>query len=247
MSRSRGGRQTREAVRFLPVHVGEVCDVPAWSQWTVICPRRGRIGLEHCIECPHFGSLRVATGGRTTLATCRFEAPHVEAAREAAKLAPLTGSTPAVQALSREQLRLSAELGVGGVATLLAAKSLWFAAVVDRDTRPLGVVSQQELTQSFRGPRNARKRVREAMRPLLTLGLDSTVADVADTMCEKGVDCVALVTNDGRLEGLLTALELLPHVITRAAARLPNRPPVAINPARLPGAGPRYNNLRRIP
>ena len=211
-----------------------------------MCPRRGRIGLEHCIDCPHFVGLRVAAGEHATVATCRFEEPHVEAARNAAMLAPVTGSTPAVQALGPEQLRLSPELGVGEVATLLSAKSLWFAAVVDRDSRSLGVVSRLELTQSFRGPKNARKRVREAMRPLLTIGLESTVADVADAMCENGVDCVGLIASSGRLEGMLTALELLPHLITRAAARLANRPPLAVNQSHSLDARSRCSSLRRI-
>jgi CBS domain-containing protein len=139
--------------------------------------------------------------------------------RDAAALAPVTGSTPAVEALRSEQLRLSPELGVAEVATLMSAKSLSFAEVVDDDSLPLGVVSRLELTQGFGGAKNARKRVRAAMRPLLTIGPGSTVADAADTLCKNGVDCVGVIASSGRLEGVLTALELLPRLLPRAPAR----------------------------
>lgn len=133
---------------------------------------------------------------------------------EAEKVSEMTdpsfqGTTPVMQLVEDEVIRVSPDASLEGVADLLAAGEVG-ALVVGDDETVSGIISERDLVHAVA----RRKDLREtragdlATSSLVWCDGDATVAEVAALMMERYVRHI-LVEEDGRLVGIVSARDLL--------------------------------------
>lgn len=162
---------------------------------TVHCPlARVAVHLSHCEQCPRF--VQESAGE----VSCRLP-PDVEVRK--AMAGELLGSNVTC---------LDAELEATRAVELLAMAGVTSAPVLDDNEVLIGVVSSGALARSalesnfFSDP----VEVEDAMSTeLVTLPQHATIGEVARVMAAHGLDRVPIVTEDGHLVGVLTAMDLV--------------------------------------
>jgi CBS domain-containing protein len=163
---------------------------------TVHCPlARVAVHLSHCEQCPRF--VQESAGE----VSCRLP-PDVEVRK--AMAGELLGSNVTC---------LDAELEATRAVELLAMAGVTSAPVLDDNEVLIGVVSSGALAQSllesgfhFSDPIE----VEDAMTTqMVTLPQHASVGEVARVMAERGVDRLPIVTEDGHLVGVVSAMDLV--------------------------------------
>ena len=162
---------------------------------TVHCPlARVAVHVSHCEQCPRFVQ---ETAGEVS---CRLP-PDVDVRN--AMAGELIGSSVTC---------LDAELEATRAVELLAMAGVTSAPVLDDNEVLIGVVSAGALARSasesnfFSDP----VEVEDAMSTeLVTLPQHATIGEVARVMAEHRLDRVPIVTEDGHLVGVLTAMDLV--------------------------------------
>jgi CBS domain-containing protein len=192
------------------------------------CPRRAGSATEDatCAGCAHEQGLCYDAARQTRYRLCLRDPHAAPAARDA-----LSGVIA-----GRDVLCLAPDVGVEAIATLFLERGIEAAPVVDEDSRPLGVVSKTDLLRHYHdeGVR-AEPAPPAERRALSTLGLgrgfhtertlDATARDVmtqlvfalredapmeraAALMAIEGVGQLVVLTSEGRVAGMLTALDV---------------------------------------
>jgi CBS domain-containing protein len=187
------------AARLLEVRTVEVISGRGRSVTlsNVRCPVRGRsAAVEECAHCARSDGVAQDALARGEWLRCRSEPPSAEA----------TGQRPLV----REVMRPSSVALRPGVARSVAAEALRVrgqgaAPVVDGEGRPVGIVGEAELLRSRPGTKVADAMVRVAV----SVAEAAPLARAAALMASHQLDRVAVVSPDGAVVGVLSALDVV--------------------------------------
>jgi CBS domain-containing protein len=107
--------------------------------------------------------------------------------------------------MSRTSVAVRSGLAASSAATALRARSQSGAPVVDGEGRPVGFVVEADLLRARPGAK-----VADAMsRMALSLPEDAPASRAAALLAEHGVERVAVVSGDGAVVGVLSALDVV--------------------------------------
>ncbi len=122
------------------------------------------------------------------------------------RVEPIRGSGPPVRDLMRPSaVALRSGLAASAAAAALRARRQAGAPVVDGEGRPVGFVGVAELLRARPGAK-----VADAMsRVALSLPEDAPASRAASLLAEHGVERVAVVSTDGAVVGVLSALDVV--------------------------------------
>jgi len=195
------------AIRRVYAAAGELT-----SAVQVFCaPCRRSIDLDCCEGCEAYAGLMLDLDGNRKIVLCRrgpasppptppqslLDTPHPPS--PAAQVAVLEIMTADV-VCARDDLSLAA------LSALLIGRNVGGAPVVDAEGRPLGVVSKTDLLA--RDPDATR--VADVMTPLsFVLHPEATVSQAAALMAFEGVHRLPVVSDDGKVVGLVSSLDVL--------------------------------------
>ena len=188
------------AARLLEVRTVEVVTGRGRSVTfsSVRCPVRGRsAAVEECAHCDESEGVAQDALARGEWLCCQAPAP-VEASGD--------GEGPPVRAVMRRTaLALRPGLGRGTAADALRARGQPSAPVVDGEGRPLGVVGEADLLRAGPG-----RKVADAMaRVALSVPETAPLSRAAALLVSHGLERIAVVSADGVVVGVLSALDLL--------------------------------------
>lgn len=131
--------------------------------------------------------------------------------------------------MTHDVIAVRADASFKTVARLLAGNTVSALPVLDEDGRLIGIVSEADLLpkEEHRGQRARHRRpvtpsrrhdeakasgavVRDLMSsPAVTIDADATLAEAARKMMTKGVKRLPVVTDSGRLDGVVSRIDLL--------------------------------------
>lgn len=209
------------------------------------CPVHARtVMLEQCLSCPESGGVARDAAGRIEYASCRHMGAGAEARREDA--GGVMDRTPVSAVMTSDVFAVRADVSLEALTDVLLERGIGGAPVVDEEGRPVGVVSKTDLLdQRFvtgdTGEAMARGRqvsrghyrvqlgpgvhaealpydsVADAMtRAAITLSENDPVARAAAIMVTQGIHRVLVVSDDGKLSGIVTGSDIMRWVAQRA-------------------------------
>jgi CBS domain-containing protein len=180
---------------------------------TVPCPRHlGGAPLATCISCSRCAEVDSAS------VACRPSVPEPDAPPMRKSWPQAALATPVSEAMSVDVECAAAELPLGQVRRILRARNIGGVPVVDGDGAPLGILSERELIDRRERPR--RCTAADLMTPVAyVLRETDPLARAAALMALDGTHRLVVVGGDGRVIGILTALDLA-RWIARAAGYL---------------------------
>lgn len=188
-----------EVARLLEVRTVEVISGRGRSITlsNVRCPvRRRSAGTEECGHCARSDGLARDALARGEWLACRCGLPG--AADETAEPRVIDAMRPAAIALRPAVSRQTA-------ADALRAHGQSFAPVVDGEGRPVGVVGEAELLRARQGAK-----VSEVMaRGALSVQETAPLARAAALMASHRLERIAVVSADGGVVGVLSALDVV--------------------------------------
>lgn len=216
----------------------------------VRCPVHGRtVKLELCLACVESGGMAGGPGATAGYASCRHAAGAE--VRPNGSVGP-RDHTPVLDVMTADVLAVRADVSLEALSEVLLERGLGGAPVVDEAGRPIGVVSKTDLVERrqiagdtgeglAKGQSASRGRHRVELGPgvhveslpidsvadamtrgSITLPEDAPVARAAALMVTRGVHRVLVVSDDGRLSGILTSSDIVRWVAERAG-NLPAR------------------------
>jgi PAS domain S-box-containing protein len=97
---------------------------------------------------------------------------------------------------------------LAAAARLLAAERLSFVAVLDKESRPAGIVSASGLLAAMQGAASAEATLQTCLEPLLAVPADMAVADAYRLCQARGVSHLAVLDGAGRFAGALCEHDL---------------------------------------
>lgn len=171
---------------------------------TVHCPvRESAVSVTVCRDCPRF--VMESTVGAQELIEC-----HVPMESECSNA--LAG-----ELISPEVTCLDCELEASRAVELMEVAGVTLAPVLDDNSVLIGVVSTRALarirSQAARegfGPGDEPLEVEDAMSTeVVTLSQRATIGEAARLMASRHIDRVPIVTDDGHLVGVLSAMDLV--------------------------------------
>ncbi len=163
---------------------------------SVRCPVRDRsAAVEECAHCGDSEGMAQDALARGEWLCCRC-APGAEPA----------GEGPAVRTVMRRAaMALRPGLATSTAADALRSRGQTSAPVVDGDGRPVGIVAEADLLRASRGAKVADAMVRVALSVAETAPLSRAAALLA----VHGLDRIAVVSADGVVVGVLSALDVV--------------------------------------
>lgn len=206
--------------------------------------------FEECLSCAESGGAERDAAGRISYASCRHAGAGVEARRE--ESAARADDTPVSAVMTTDVFAVRPDVSLEALGDLMLERGFGGVPVVDDEGRPIGMVSKTDLLdQRFlagdtgeamaRGFQLRRGRYRaelgrgvhteamkydsvaEAMtRAALTVLEKTPVAQAAALMVTRGIHRVLVVSDDGRLTGIVTSSDVMGW-IARRAGQLPAR------------------------
>lgn len=203
----------RAAARLLEVRTIEVVSGRGRSiiMSNVRCPARRRTAaVEECAHCAQSEGL-----ARDALARGEWLACHSPACAGAS--GGDGGEGPRVVDVMRPAgVALRSTLARSTAADALRSRRQSGALVVDGEGRPVGMVGEAELLRAKSGAR-----VSDVMtRVALAVHETAPIARAAALMAEHGTDRVAVVSGDGMVVGVLSALDVVAWAAAAAGALL---------------------------
>lgn len=216
---------------------------------TVYCPKEERsIALDECTRCSQFHALHAGVDVLETTVSCRSE--EALPLREAHSELPHPG-TPVAEVMTSDVICLCADVGLDDALRILVERGFGAMPVVDDAGRPIGVFSKtdvarlshergdtnevisarpreregHELGPGFHVVESSRVTVGEVMTPLaLSLQEGASVGQAAALMAFEGIHQLPIVADDGRVVGILAALDVLRWFGRRSGYLVPKGP-----------------------
>ena len=213
------------------------------------CPAHGRtVNLEACLSCTEHGGIERGPAGRIEYATCRHAGAGTDARH--GDPPAWVDPTPVSDVMTADVFAVRPDVSLESVVDVMLERGYGGVPVVDDEGRPVGVVSKTDvLDRRFvegdtgeavaRGWQASRGRYRvqlgpgvhaqtlpshsvaEAMtRVALTVREDAPVSEAAALMATRGIHRVLVVSDDGRLSGIVTANDIM-RWLAQQAGRLP--------------------------
>jgi CBS domain-containing protein len=185
------------------------------SESMVFCPRRGEtVTVVACATCGAGSGIVVDDDGR---AYVRCDAHNPTSARATAprrlpleRTRPVPQPTPADavrvgEVMTRDVLCVHEELPAVRATQLLLEANVGGAPVIDAHGRPIGMISKTDLLRA-----EGRSRVTDLMTPLVfSVDEAATLSQASALMAFEGVHRLPVVSPDGHVVGILSALDVL--------------------------------------
>lgn len=197
-------------------------------RWTVRCPAtRHVVELETCAACPHLEHIQRKAAGPEALHCHPKEESSSHSPGEAFDplLPPLLEHTGVSELMTRDVYCVGEEMLAEELAELFATRKVSGAPVVDEDGRLLGVVSRTDLLRAPEDeehppvlhPERAGATAAELMNPApLVVREDVSIPYAAAVMAASRVHRVLVVSSEGTVVGILTALDVVRWVARKA-------------------------------
>jgi CBS-domain-containing membrane protein len=164
----------------------------------VLCPRRsGATTLAHCVECREYNGRSFDADSRRSFVMCGGleTEPHPMANTGTLTAEIMSPSVICVEAAMLREV----------LAALLVREGITSVPVVDKDRRVLGIVSSNDLLRST----DNRSTAAQLMTPCaLTVSPRTRVEEVATLLANERTQQLPVVSDDERLVGMITALEV---------------------------------------
>jgi len=243
-------QELRIAVRYVGRPSGEQV-----LEMTVPCPMTGgRVYVDECSECAHGGGLVLGPVGEGSFLRCRFgaspPAPGVRPRRP--RWEPTAASrTPVSDIMSTQVVTVTRGTTLETVMGAFLERRISGMPVVDDDGRPIGLISKTDVLrdrydggwageqgwgESAGTPeedgteleyRQAPKTVDDVMTPVVyMLSGRAPVAMAAAVMAAEGIHRLPIVSDEGRLTGILSSTDLMRWLSVREGYILPPAPKV---------------------
>jgi CBS domain-containing protein len=186
---------------------------------SVRCPVRSKTAaVEECAHCAESGGIAEDALSRGEYLCCRVSIA-----------APRPGAAAAERALVGEVMRrtsvaLRPGLGRTVAADALRARGAVAAPVVDGEGRPVGMVSEADLRRARNGAKVSDAMTRVAMAVRETASL----AGAASLMATHGADRLPVVSDDGIVVGVITALDVVAWLAAHGGPLAPAEAPGAL-------------------
>ncbi len=117
---------------------------------------------------------------------------------------------PVAWIMSTDLVTLSADTKVAEAIGVVLEADVGGLPVVDEDEVLIGMATKSALLGASRSPHAWTIAVAEIMAPVVSmLPRDATLANAAAVMAMDGTHRVAVVSEDGRLEGIVSSLDLM--------------------------------------
>jgi CBS domain-containing protein len=197
-------------------------------RWTVKCPATQHVvDLEKCEACPHLEHIqREAARPESLHCKPQVEPPH-QSPGEAFEplLPPLLEHTVVDELMTRDVYCVGEEMLAEELAELFASRKVNGAPVVDESGRLVGVVSRSDLLRApddeehppVLHPERAGATAAELMNPApLSVPEGVTLPYAAAVMAAARVHRVLVVSPEGAVVGILTALDVVRWVARKA-------------------------------
>ena len=179
---------------------------------SVRCPAEGRaVPLEECLSCTEGAGIVQDSAGAEEYVSCKHvETVEITSMRSARET--LVG-----QVMTTDVLAVRPEVDVELVTDLLFRRGVGGAPVVDAEGHPKGIVSKTDLLGNAAPtsvaadvPRPARRPVADAMtHGAYTISENASVAQAAALLAVHGVHRVPVVSDDGKVAGILTDSDIV--------------------------------------
>jgi CBS domain-containing protein len=165
----------------------------------VACPRReGAISVDDCRECAEYQGHSFDRDRAESFVVCR--APNTEVP------APAKSDALVADIMSSRVLCVTEELGVEELVQVFLDENVTAVPVVDAARHPIGMITRIDLLRE----RRARALVAELMTPLaFSVTARVEVSQAAALMACEDIHQVPVVSDDGKVIGLLTSLDVL--------------------------------------
>ncbi len=217
----------------------------------VHCPAHDRtVSLEQCLSCADGGGVTHDAVVRIDYVSCRHAGAGVGARRQEARAT--AEGTPVSTVMTRDVLAVRPDVGLEALTDALLERGYGGAPVVDRDGRPIGVVSRTDVLEHrlaagdtgeamAKGAHVSRGQYRVELGPgihaepppddsvadamtraALTLPENAPIARAAALMAGRGIHRAIVVSDDGKLSGIVTTSDIVRWVAERAG-QLPAR------------------------
>ncbi len=187
---------------------------------SVVCPRRDRTtSLESCRCCEDTRGDSRDPGGRTGYLEC-VAAGCGSTPASGAEARSAAHRTPIARLVAREAVALRADLPLARAREVLLSHGLSAAAVVDDAARPIGVLTERDLLRGDDARGGTRVGTAVARR-VLAVPDGAPVAEAAALMAREGVEQLPVLGCDGRLVGMVAAVDVLRWATQHEACFLP--------------------------
>lgn len=166
---------------------------------SVRCPIRGRArAVEECAQCASSEGIAQDALARGEYLSCDSPAAPADQGRAA------DGALVA-EAMLRTSVALRSGVTRTVAADALRTRGLAVAPVVDGEGRPIGLATEADLLRARSGAR-----VADAMTKIaLSVPETAPLRAAAELMAEHGTDRLAVVSDDGVVVGMITAMDVV--------------------------------------
>ncbi len=169
---------------------------------SVLCPKERRARtIEECAPCVDGGGPVTDPGARDGFLACEARLPADP--RDASRSWP--DATPVTAVMTRAVLAVTGEVPLREARSRIVRHELEGLPVVDRSGRPVGLLGPAELLRAGEGGC-----VADAMsRRVIGVAETAPLSEVAALMATEGASLVPVLSREGRVVGLVTALDLV--------------------------------------
>ena len=196
---------------------------------SVHCPRRERSEtVERCCGCSHMRTIDVEDDGDRGAVECTVPAPPTRGDRRR-KTKPDVAEAAAHarlhEVMTDDVTCVRADALVEAAAALVAARGVRALPVVDETRKLVGILSKSDLLRATSEEGSASRTVSEVMTPLVHgLPEEAPIAYAISLMAAERLHEVPAVSSDGRVVGMLTALDALRWVARSLGYAVPDDP-----------------------
>jgi CBS domain-containing protein len=217
----------------VPIHARRVVDVGGdfESQNEVHCHlRKASIPVSECEACPDYAGSEIDLRHHRNYIVCRRLATetaspvalarHIVLHRRVMPHSPPGERTPISEIMCRDVWCAREDLSVAGLRRLLAQRHVGGIPVVAADGRPVGIVTATDLAHPIAGDRRARDVMTGA---LFVLPDSASISQAAALMALEHVHRIPIVTDDGKLAGIVSSTDVLAWLARQDGYLVPER------------------------
>lgn len=225
---------------------------------TVFCPRRGTaLGFAECMACEHCDGVVPSRNGGGAFLWCRGAPATEPEIPQRFIAAPLADRVPVRVAMTGNVACVREDVSIETVTALLLERGISGVPVVDADGFPVGMISKTDLVREryengetdqeplrvrtrratydlgdgFHAEPMPRATVGDVMMPVVfTLRESDSLSQAAALMAFEGVHRLPVVDVDGKVAGILSALDVMRWLAQHDGYLVPEREGMAPRP-----------------
>lgn len=217
-------------------------DGQSTAAFSVFCTHRGRsLPIDECSSCEFCDGFTLDFADRNSMLRCRRPTDLSSVEREPGHDQTSAGVTPIAEVMTAAVWCVTADVSVETVTAVFLERGISGAPVVDDDGFPIGLITKTDLLRErrvegdtedhqplrihtlagdqidlgpgFHADRVARATVGEIMTPVaFTLPERAPLARAAALMSFEGVHRIPVVSDEGQVVGILSALDIVKWV-----------------------------------